>query len=214
MELILTRHGNTFNPEDPVVWTGATNDLPLVQKGILQAEKFSTRLLQQKKVPQAVYCGPLQRTFSYASVIVERLDLPYRPIVDPRLNEIDYGGWTGLTQSEVIAQFGEAALKDWDERSQWPSHGNWGSSEAHIISEVKDFVHDLLGRFSKDETVVVVSSNGRLRYFLSLIEGEFEKRSKAGQFKVKTGHICKLKLNGEKVSLIYWNVDPSAEIEI
>jgi probable phosphoglycerate mutase len=38
MQLILSRHGNTFSPQDAVVWVGAKQDLPLVDSGVLQAK--------------------------------------------------------------------------------------------------------------------------------------------------------------------------------
>src|SRR5689334_17941090 len=107
MNLILSRHGNTFGPNDPVVWAGLTNDLPLVEAGIAQAERLGRVLQIQKIRPVAVYCSSLQRTSKYASIIIERAELRLKPIVDKRLDEIDYGAWTGLTNSEIIKLFGE-----------------------------------------------------------------------------------------------------------
>jgi len=210
MNIILSRHGNTFGPNDPVVWTGATNDLPLVEKGLAQAEKFAQALMTQKIRPAAIYCSPLQRTAKYAGVIVQRLELPFQPIVDPRINEVDYGEWTGLTNEQVKERFGEVALRGWDKRSEWPAQGNWGGSPETVIAEAKSFVEDLLQWHDRNDTIVVVTSNGRLRYFLTLAHGEFEKRVKDGSFKVKTGNVCKLVCETEKIQIAYWNADPAA----
>src|SRR4051812_6458627 len=103
MEILLARHGNTFAPQEPSVWAGSANDLPLVEKGVAQAEKLAAVLKAQNLPLSAVYCGPLQRTSHYASLIVRRLQLPFQPLVDSRINEIDYGSWTGLTNEQVIA---------------------------------------------------------------------------------------------------------------
>lgn len=213
MDLILSRHGNTFGTQDPVVWTGATNDLPLVEKGIEQAGEFAQFLIREKIQPQAIYCGPLQRTSQYAAIIVQKLSLSLEPIIDPRINEIDYGAWTGLTQDQVIARFGKEALKAWDEQSRWPAQdqGNWGSSEAQVIQEVQAFAQDLVADHTAKDTVLVISSNGRLRYFLNLIKGGFQKAIEAGEFKVKTGNICKLqyiKNLPDHWKLAYWNRSP------
>ncbi len=210
MNILLSRHGNTFGPHDPVVWTGATNDLPLVEKGIAQAETFAEVLLSQKIKPSAIYCSPLQRTSKYASILVQKLNLPFKATVDPRINEVDYGEWTGLTNEQVIARFGEAALKAWDEKSQWPTEGKWGSSESAVTAEVKSFVHDLLIQYESNETVIVITSNGRLRYFLTLVPGEFEKRIQNSSFKVKTGNICKLSVHNGGISISYWNQVPAS----
>jgi broad specificity phosphatase PhoE len=210
VNIILSRHGNTFGPNDPVVWTGATNDLPLVEKGFAQAEHFAQALVARGVVPSAVYCSPLQRTSKYACVIIQRLKLLFQPTIDPRINEVDYGEWTGLTNEQVKTRFGEAALKGWDERSQWPAQGNWGGAPSTLISEVKSFVEDLKQRHGREDTVVVVTSNGKLRYFLTLAQGEFEKRVEDGSFKVKTGNICKLVLENGKVQIDYWNAHPDS----
>jgi len=44
--------------------------------------------------------SPLRRARETADLIAERLGLG-APVVDPRLVEIDYGTWEGLTQAEV-----------------------------------------------------------------------------------------------------------------
>lgn len=210
MNLLLSRHGNTFGPNDPVVWAGATNDLPLVEKGLAQAEKLAAALLAQKIIPAAVYCGPLQRTSRYASIVMQKIGLQGKPTVDRRLNEIDYGEWTGLTNEQVIARFGEAALKAWDEHARWPEKGGWGGSEKSAIAEVHSFIDDLTQKHREDDTIIVVTSNGRLRYFLTLVEGEFERRAQTGAFKVKTGNICKLRQQSGLFSVSCWNAEPSA----
>jgi probable phosphoglycerate mutase len=210
MELLLARHGNTFGPNDPVVWAGATNDLPLVEKGLEQAEKLASVLKGQGLKP-AVYSGPLQRTFKYASIVSERLGLP-KPKIDLRLHELDYGGWTGLTAEQTEAKFGTAAVEAWEERSEWPpkSQGGWKGSEAQTLDEIKTLVADLEKKHGPDALVLAVTSNGRLRYFLKLIEGEFERRVRDRSFKVKTGAVCKLRESDGKWSVAYWNVDPAS----
>jgi len=56
---------------------------------------------------------------------------------------------------------------------------------------------------------LLVSSNGRLRYFLKLIAGEFERRVASKQFKMGTGKVSVL--NGHtNYSLLGWNEDPAA----
>jgi len=210
MDIILSRHGNTFAPSDPVVWTGSSNDLPLVAEGIAQAEKFGRVLLSQGLRPAAVYCGPLKRTRVYAEILIGMLGLSEGPRVDSRLNEIDYGKWTGLTQDQVEAEFGPASLKAWNEKSVWPKEGGWGGSPEKIISEVHSFVHDLQKAHRQSDLVLVISSNGRLRYFLTLQEGVYESHIKTGRFKVKTGNICKLKASKESVVIDYWNIDPNS----
>lgn len=210
MNVILSRHGNTFGPGDPVVWAGSRNDLPLVEKGFAQAIACARALKLMGKPLQAIYCGPLLRTRDYAETILKELGLPLKPIVDTRLTELDYGDWTGLTQAEVLSQFGENAVKGWEERSEWPqpSQGAWGGSEASVRADVESFARELTQRHQDDDLVLVVSSNGRLRYFLTLVEGEFSQRIAARDFKMKTGSVGKLVYGEGRWQLRYWNREP------
>ena len=211
MNLILSRHGNTFTPGETAVWTGSTNDLPLVEKGLEQAEAFAKALKAQGVRPAAVYCGPLKRTRAYAGLVVERLGLAVPPVVDERLQELDYGEWTGLTNDMVKERFGEAALKAWDERCEWPpkDKGGWGGSPEETEAEAREFVAELQEQYGASDTVVAVTSNGRLRYFLALADGELERRVKEGTFKVKTGAVGKLVFADGRAAVAYWNADPA-----
>ncbi len=210
MNLLLSRHGNTFNPGEPSVWTGSANDLPLVAKGVAQAEQLAQALAARGVKPVDVYCSPLQRTARYAATVIERLGLRTDAVVDPRLNEIDYGDWTGLTNEEVKARFGAAALQAWDERCEWPREGDWGGSADQALTEARSFFEDLERRYSANDPVLVVTSNGRLRYFLKLVPAEFARRVADGSFKVKTGHVCGLARGADGTLRVrYWNASPS-----
>jgi probable phosphoglycerate mutase len=208
VNILLSRHGNTFNPGDPVVWAGSQNDLPLVEKGVIQAERFASALIEKRVSLSAIYCGPLQRTSHYASILIQKLKLPFQPRIDFRLNEIDYGDWTGLTHDQVVSRFGETDLKRWEEESRWPTQGNWGGREEQMIQEVRSFVEDLIQKHQEHDSVAVITSNGRLRYFLTLIPGEFEKRIRERAFKVKTGNICRFRHQNGILSVLNWNQDP------
>ena len=43
-KILLARHGNTFGPGDRIVWVGAQEDLPLVEKGEEQARALGNAL--------------------------------------------------------------------------------------------------------------------------------------------------------------------------
>lgn len=212
MRLLLSRHGNTFDPGQPVVWTGSTNDLPLVEKGRQQAAQLSLVLKQCGILPSAVYCGPLSRTRVYAQTVVDDLQLKLNPIVDARLDEIDYGQWTGLTNAEVAERFGPAEQAAWDNHGQWPKNAGWTSSEQTVIAEVQSFCGEMLRQYAGYQTVLCVTSNGRLRYFLSLISAELERRQKDGTFKVKTGNVCAFSHQPAGWELHFWDKQPEVNL--
>lgn len=208
MRIILSRHGNTFSATDPVVWVGATQDLPLVDSGVLQAKCLAQALQKAVIHPKAVYCGPLKRTRDYATIVLDELHSSIKPIVDARLNEIDYGNWAGLSNTQ-IQKIGEGKeLSAWENLSVWPKIAGWSGSSAHMAKEIKEFSKALVAHHDPTDTILVVSSNGRLRYFLKLIPGLFDHYVKNNEFKVATGSICLLRYENRKWKIKFWNKKP------
>ena len=207
MKLLLARHGNTFSPDMTPVFVGARDDMPLVEEGKRQAERFAEFLKANKTQIKAVYCGPLKRTREFAEIVISSLNLAVSPLIDQRLNELDYGEWSGKTNEEVVARFGEQTLKGWNDNSIWPNKCGWKSSPDEIVGEVSSFVDDLLTSYRVDDTVLAISSNGRLRYFLKLLPGVFEQRAELKSLKVAPGNFCQLEFR-EAVKLDCWNQSP------
>jgi probable phosphoglycerate mutase len=208
MQLILSRHGNTFSPQDAVVWVGAKQDLPLVDSGVLQAKCLGLALQKADIQLKAVYCGPLKRAYDYASIVLKASNSPLKPIVDLRLNEIDYGNWSGLSNVQ-IQEMGEGSeLSAWENFSVWPQNSNWQGSAAQIISEVKALAKDLVKQYEPKDDVLLISSNGRLRYFLKLVSKAFEQHVENKALKVLTGNICFFLYENEKWQIKFWNKNP------
>lgn len=208
MKIIFSRHGNTFSATDPIIWVGATQDLALVDTGILQAKCLAQALQKSDIHPKAVYCGPLKRTHDYATIVLKQLHSKMKPIVDTRLNEIDYGNWSGLSNTQ-IQELGEGEeLSAWENLSVWPKIAGWEGSPAHMIKEIREFSKDLITQYESTDTILVVTSNGRLRYFLKLIPGLFEQHVENKAFKVATGNICLLIYENRKWQMKFWNKKP------
>ncbi len=207
MLLILARHGNTFNPDEKPYRVGKRNDLALVQKGLDQAHAFANSLLDKNIIPAAIYSSPLQRAKKFSEIIAETLSLSKKPIIDERLNELDYGGWAGLTDEEVKKKF-DSELENWEKRGIWPKNSNWPETESLIIQQVKSFAKDLTQEYKPEDVVIAISSSGKLRYFLKLINNEFEKHLKNGNIKIGTGNACAISFAEGKFELVAWNVKP------
>lgn len=210
MHLILVRHGNTFNAGDSVTRVGRTEDIPLVEKGRHQAMEVADALLCNNISPTAIFSSPLKRTRETADIISKVLSLKAQPIIDERLNEIDYGKWAGLSNDEIIQRYGEMDLNAWDERSVWPKNAKWGGSEEQIIEDVVNFFNEVKSNFTEDDTILIISSNGVLRYFLKLVPDEFKKRIEDQTFKMKTGYISTIQVVHNQITIPVWNVHPKA----
>lgn len=208
MQIILARHGNTFSPNDAAVWVGAKQDLSLVDSGILQAKCLGLALQKANIQLKAVYCGPLKRTRDYASIVLKALNSSLKPIIDSRLNEIDYGDWSGLSHLQIQEMGQGSELSAWENFSVWPQNSDWQGSAAQIISEVKEFAEDLAQQYEPSDSILLISSNGRLRYFLQLIPNAFEQHIENNDIKVLTGNICFFLYEHKKWQIKFWNKSP------
>jgi probable phosphoglycerate mutase len=170
--LILVRHGNTFEEGMTPIQVGCRTDLPLTSYGQAQAKALLFHA-------DSVYSGPLKRHKETALVFGKNV------IIEPALNEIDYGPWEGLTADEIKAKWPQE-YEAWNAQGKWP-HGIFvGTPEKHL-EMLKNWVKTLSG------TVVGVTSGGILRLL------------GPNQPKVNTGHYCEFDLN---LNVLRWNVKP------
>lgn len=203
MLLLLSRHGNTFEKGETPTMVGAREDLPLTAEGEAQATRLHEALQTAKVLPVATYSSQLQRTRRYAEIAVP----VHIPTQDLRLSEIDYGVWGGLTEEQIHARGEGDELDAWNNQSLWPKAPNWQPDETTLRQNVIDFAEDLLHKHAS-ETVLVVSSNGVMRYFLGLVENALAARIADGTFKVKTGNLCILRHENGLWDVLCWNEKP------
>lgn len=106
MRLILVRHGQTqWNSVSRV--QGRT-DIPLNEKGRLQAEAIAKRL--EGRAFDAVYASPLSRARETAEAITKRCGGTV--VLEEDLIEIQFGKWEGMTSAELDRAYPEL-FKDW-----------------------------------------------------------------------------------------------------
>ena len=201
VRLILARHGNTFDPQDQPVWVGARSDLPLVEKGLTQAQALANALKQADIIPAPLIAGPLQRTQQTARIVAETLNLSPASIhIDPRLTEIDYGAWEGKSTEEIEALGGGEELAAWNKSSTFPTSPHWQPSEAQIIANTTALLAE-----ATNGTSLIVTSNGILRFFAraALNAQDFPDR------KVATGRICVMEREeAGSWHIKHWNQPP------
>ena len=210
MLLILARHGNTFGPGDTPVWVGAKEDLPLVDKGLEQSRAIGTALRDLGLMPDRIIAGPLKRTRIGAELAGEACGFSGTVEIDERLKEIDYGVWGGKSDAEISETWGEAAITDWRERSIPPVGAGWSPTPETLRANARA-VYDAATRDrSADTVVLIVTSNGILRYFHELLAGADAPREEA---KVKTGHLGAARITPDATVLLAWNQPPDVFAE-
>jgi broad specificity phosphatase PhoE len=141
LTLVLTRHGLTTrsNPEQHL---GQTIDVPLSPEGREQAVALGGRL-----APIAfarIVSSPLLRARQTAEAIIGAPRATPRPPVetDPRLLEMDYGAWEGLTYAQIDEH-------DAAERRRWEANPAelrcpGGESGDDVAARARDFLEALL----------------------------------------------------------------------
>ena len=201
-KILLARHGNTFGPGDKVVWVGAREDLPLVEKGEQQAAALGEALRDAGLTPAHIVCGPLKRTRRAAEIVSELTGFDGDVLIDERLREIDYGSWGGKSCDEIIAEFGAEAREEWDLHHRRPAGADWSPSEDTLRSNA---LASMAAAAELDGLTVVITSNGILRYMYNALTGP------DADVKVKTGNMCAVEISGNSGTRLFWNEKPSAD---
>ena len=212
MDILCARHGNTFAPGQRAVFVGAKEDLPLTEEGETQARDLAIALGREKIPIAGIFCAPLKRTRRYARIVALSLALPVLPVADKRLTEIDYGTWAGRSNDEIESALGQgAALSRWNEAGVWPQDAGWGEGESDLTKRVGAFRAMLRKRFAPSDTVLVVSSNGVLRYFARDALGPAAASDPRFPFKMRTGHMGRIREQNGAAEVLYWDRTPGAD---
>jgi len=161
MRLLLATHAETD-------WTIAGRfqghtDVPLNEIGRQQAAHMQKRLAAQS--PAAIVASDLRRAWQTAEILA----LPYGlvPTADPRLREMHFGAWEGLTYAEVQATDG-ASLTAWQANPLQASPPG-GEGLAKVAERLQSFLGDLAER--PEATVLLVGHRGAMRVLLCLLLG-------------------------------------------
>lgn len=200
--LALVRHGET-------AWNAQARyqgraDLPLSDAGQRQAVMLARRLAREDI--HAVYASDLQRAWEMAVTIAAPHGLPVR--AEPRLLEMDFGDWEGLTYDEVQERYPQA-LAAWeaDPLNMAPPGGE---TLAHVVARVQSLLDDVV-RIHPDHTVVLVAHGGPLRVLLCIVMG-LDPRAH-WQFRLDVASLSELYLYDEGAVLTGLNDTHHLEVE-
>ncbi len=183
--IIIARHGNTFAKGDVITRVGGRTDLPLVEDE--RGRGVGRYLRDNDMTPDVVFSGPLKRHIQTTSYAVEEMGIAKEDIkINHDFSEIDYGPDENKPEEDVIARLGQEAIDRWNKDATVPD--GWLVDPKGIVKSWHDFA-DMVAKEYKDKTVLLVSSNGTIR-FAPYITGDFEKFSNEFDIKVTTGGVC------------------------
>ena len=135
LTLVLTRHGLTDRSQ-PEQHLGQHIDISISDAGRRQAQALARRLAPVR-FDRAI-SSPLFRAQETAGILAG--DLRIEP--DPRLREMDYGAWEGMTYGEIDRRDG-AFRREWElapDRLACPG----GESGHDVATRVRSFLADLI----------------------------------------------------------------------
>ena len=220
--LIIARHGNTFRKGEPPTRVGARTDLPLVEEE--RARCIGKYLKRENLTPDRVYAAPLKRTTQTAKLALNEAGWSLPVLPEEGLREIDYGPDENKTEDAVIARLGKASLEKqnapaalmtpeniaaegekiialWNEKGILPD--GWNAD----VDAIKAFWKTFADGIGDGETVLVVSSNGTIR-FSPVLTDDYDSFCQTHDIKTPTGGICVFENRGDGWKCREWNVKP------
>lgn len=153
MRLVLIRHAHSQSNASGVL-SGRLPNIHLSEKGIKQSQQLSERLGNFAVAQLRV--SPMERCFETISPwlndVVLKNSPDFEPIIDPSLNEVDYGDWSG---KKLISL---ARKKEWRTVQESPSRMYFPGGEgiAQMQSRAMSVVHEL-AKLPDSKTAVIVS---------------------------------------------------------
>ncbi len=163
MRLLVARHA-------PTEWNGQNRyqgqqDIALGVTGRKLATRLANRLAGERI--DEIHSSDLRRAWETASAVSGTRRLPLRS--DPRLRELHFGAWQGLTYDEIRQAYPEA-LAAWEADALEVAPPG-GETLAQLASRVGAFLGGLTAAAIVERTVLVVAHQGPLQVLLCLALG-------------------------------------------
>lgn len=152
MELVCVRHGRT-------AWNAVRRfqgrtDVPLDAEGLSQAQALAAHLRGERF--DVALASDLTRAAQTAAAIGAACGVHVEP--EPRLREMRFGVWEGLTWPEIVERDPSLADRDWTSHRQFVPEG--GETFDEVSARIRPVLDDLTARLAPDGRALVVSHAG------------------------------------------------------
>ena len=157
MKLDLLRHGQTTAGSG---FYGAT-DVPLSELGWQQMQQAV-----KDQHWQQIVSSPLSRCLAFAEQLAEQMGAPLS--VEPRLRELNFGDWEARTALHIMQADEQALGLFWQDPYAFTPPN---AEPMHAFAARVDQAIDALAERFKDQSVLVVTHAGVMRYLLAKAQG-------------------------------------------
>jgi alpha-ribazole phosphatase len=199
MRFLLAPHGETeWNAQGRFQGHG---DPPLNERGRRQAHFLQQRLADESL--QAILASDLRRALETADILAAPHGL--RVQAEPRLRELHFGDWEGLTYAEIQQTAGNA-LANWENDPLQARPPN-GENLTGLAQRLQAFLADL-GVHAPESTILLVAHRGSLRVLLCLLLGRPVERH--WEYRLDLASVSEVKLVAGRAELIRLNETPLA----
>ncbi len=155
MRLVLIRHAHSQSNASGVL-SGRIPNVHLSEKGVKQSVELSTRLgtfpIAQMRI------SPMERCFEtiapWLNECVLKNNPDFEPIVDPLLNEVDYGQWSGKRLAALSRK------KEWKTVQESPSRMYFPGGEGIAVMQARAMSAVHQAASLPDSKVAVFVSHG------------------------------------------------------
>lgn len=167
-DIYLFRHGLAKNNVDTQTIYGQSDNVPLVNKGVSQAQILGHALHEKGLIPDVVYSSPALRAQQTARTALSSMGLRLDIVQDSRLNEQHTGDWTGQPAKQI---FTDEMVKNIAAEGKSFRAPN-GESMDDVGLRMFDWVETLLSdQVTRAHTVFGFAHGGSIRSLASYICG-------------------------------------------
>lgn len=160
--VILARHGRTKANASGVL-AGRSEGVRLDDEGVAQADRAAARLAD---VPVAhVVTSPMERCRETAAHLVA--DRSVDVVVDPRLDECDYGDWTGRQLKELVKEDLWKAVQAHPAGVRFPGGESMAEMSARAVAAVRDVDAWVAEKHGEDAIWLAVTHGDILKAILA-----------------------------------------------
>ena len=166
MRIYLIRHGQTdWNIQEKIQ---GSHDIPLNETGLRQAKLLAAGM--ESRPVKKIFSSTLKRAMATAEALADKQEAEIIPM--PRLMEVEFGVWEGLTWKEIEENY-PSEYRHW---VMDPSHAAppGGESEKEIFRRCKTAIREIITQTGGREDIAVVSHGATLACLVSVMLGPDE----------------------------------------